>query len=117
MYSNLLVFYLILIIFISLWFALGLKPDNFTNARPIETSPKRITKPAEPEIPQTIEPVHNPVEDEYYSDLEVELEELTMDDINEMLGKSQAEEANEPEVEGSDDLLDQILKEIELERK
>lgn len=126
LYSNLLVFYLIVIIFISLWFALGLKPNNFTKPRPATVSPKIVAEHVETKIPPAIEPVHNPVEDSYYSDLEVELEELTLDEINEMLGKTPDEEAqrfaetptsDESIPQTEDDLLDQILKEIELERK
>ena len=117
MYSNLLVFYLIAIIFISLWFALGLKRDDLTNPRPTAANQKRMGKPAETEVPPTIEPVQNYVDDGYYSDLEVELEELTLDDINEMLGRAPEEEPNKPEIEGDSDLLDEILKEIEQERK
>lgn len=117
LYSCLLVFYLIVIIFISVWFALGLKPDNFKNATLTNTNPARIGQPKEIEAPPIVEPDQNYVGDDYYSDLEVELEELTMDDINEMLGKTPDEEAAEPESEGDDDLIDEILKEIELDRK
>ena len=73
------------------------------------------------------------VEDNYY-DLEQELEELTLDDINEMLGETPIEEQTtstqetpieeetaptqeEPSYEGDSDLIDEILKEIEMEKK
>ena len=117
LYSNLLVFYLIVIIFISVWFALGLKAENFKKATLTNVDLKGIVKQKEIETSTIIKPNQNYDEDDYYSDLEAEIEELTLDDINEMLGETPNEEASEPKNEGDIDLIDEILKEIELDRK
>lgn len=115
LYSNLLVFYLILIIFISLCFKLNLRPNDFNSLLSAKSTPKK----AEPQ--QTANATPNYVEDSYYTDLESELEDLSLDDINEMLGRDieNEEKIDEPQNEPQDesDLLDEILKEIEMEKQ
>ncbi|MBQ6098334.1 MAG: hypothetical protein IJL02_00540 [Methanobrevibacter sp.] len=119
LYSNLLVFYLIVIIFISICFNLNLKPNDFNSLLRAKSTPKK----AEPQPAVNAEPDY--VEDNYYSDLESELEDLSIEDINEMLGKDIQREdeiqienpQKEVQEESSSDLLDEILKEIEMEKK
>ena len=120
-YSNLLVFYLIVIICISLYFKLSLKPKDLMNItqilvkrEEIEATPMHVEKKIEthPQSPQE----ETYVDDNYYNALETELEELTLDDINEILGETPTEETSEP-TDGDSDLIDEILNEIELKKK
>lgn len=102
LYSNLLVFYLIAIILIDLWF------------RKDET----IIEKVQPEPQEEI------LEDKnIYDNLELELEDITLDDINEILSDSQ-EDYEEIKIESAEsspqgetsDLVDEILKEIEMKK-
>ncbi|MBQ2652595.1 MAG: hypothetical protein IJF83_03490 [Methanobrevibacter sp.] len=97
LYSNLLVFYLILIIIVDLLFK---KKTNFQE------------KPPEEEI--------------VYDSFESVIDEITLDEINEMLGESEetepleeieTEQTSYSQNEGSSDLIDEILKEIESGKK
>lgn len=118
LYSNTLVFYLIIIILISIWFKVDLKP----RASPDKPTPTR-------EIDNTPYPIEND-----YESIEYEFEELTLEDVNEMLGEtseqqvqetkvpeSQVQEIEVPEIqetsESDPDLVDQILKEIKMEKE
>lgn len=53
--------------------------------------------------------------------IEEELEDLTLDDINEMIGETPIKENSQETVdyfsEGDTDLIDEILKEIKMEKK
>lgn len=111
LYSNLLVFYLIVVIAISLWFNLGLTRRDLTNINPTISKPEKIET-------RQIEPKQNPVEDNYYMNLESEIENMTLEDINSMLGQTPDEQDKQTDqsFEGDSDLIDQILKEIEMER-
>jgi hypothetical protein len=114
LYSVLLGFYLIVIIFISMYFGLGLNPKDITNAIPAGGKPQSAPEPET--TPEYIEP--QPEDD--YSYIEEELEEMTIDDINELLQEpptEQTPEVKESAPQETDDLIDQILKEIELEKK
>ncbi|WP_298524509.1 hypothetical protein [uncultured Methanobrevibacter sp.] len=132
-YSILLAFYLIAIIFISMYVKLGLKPQDIVSTAMNKTEEIRSAKPAQLETYQEVqdEPQpetyqENPDElqqesyEEEYTYIEEELEELTLDDINEMLGETQTEETQETvdySSEGDSDLIDEILREIEMEKK
>ena len=109
-YSNLLFFYLIAIILISL---------HFNGSLIAKGSAKPKAKPKNVKMTPTPQEDYN-VEDSYY-DLENELESLTFDDITEMIGETPIEEqtiqTQEASFEGDSDLIDEILKEIENERK
>lgn len=106
LYSNLLIFYMLAIVLISIWHGQGLKPQNI--ATPTITPPE-----------ETYE----------YSTIESQIDDLTLDDINELLGESLGEDTIEmdeiePEIEPEtkevapeSDLIDEILKEIEMEKK
>lgn len=111
LYSNLLVFYLIVVIAISLWFNLGLTRRDLTNINPTISKPEKIET-------RQIEPKQNPVEDNYYMNLESEIENMTLEDINSILGQTPDEQDKQTDqsFEGDSDLIDQILKEIEMER-
>lgn len=111
LYSNLLVFYLIVVIAISLWFNLGLTRRDLTDINPTISKPEKIET-------RQIEPKQNPVEDNYYMNLESEIENMTLEDINSMLGQTPDEQDKQTDqsFEGDSDLIDQILKEIEMER-
>jgi len=140
-YAVILTLYLVVIIFAAFFFKLDLKVKNL---------PKVGKSLARPQSQPAIQAEENYADDEYYSYLESEIEELTLEDINEMLGQTKTEEApkvsqepkpveaprevKEPKTvetpkeikepapdetmpQDADDLLDQILKEIELEKK
>lgn len=132
-YSNILVFYLIAIICVGFYFKPNLI-NNYSN-RPTPIIKSEIQSQPQFEIEE------NYVDDSYYLDLKSEIEDLTLDDINEMLGETQIEEPpkikhttpqqdsvkenliekppkieqNSPE--GDSDLLDEILKQIEMEKE
>ena len=126
-YPCILTFYLILIIFVSFYFNVNLKAGTTTNIRPTTTNLGRVE--SAPKIEETYE------NDNYFSSLESEIENLTLDDINEMLRETQSEEIPKQEIpmeeplreeppeikqsiqQGDSDLLDEILKEIEMEKK
>lgn len=128
-YSSILVFYLILIIFVSFYFKPNLVSD-FANR------PKVIARPEMIQAPTAFEAEENYEDDNYYSYIESEIEELTMDDINEMLGETPGKESpkreqpapqkepvketpkpQQPTPQGDSDLVDEILKEIEMGKK
>lgn len=127
-YYNLLVFYLILIILTSVLFKVDLKTNNVNNTTPTIAKEERIETPA---INETTE---NQFKEDYYTSLETEIDNLTLDDINEMLNetevtdktditdetnvleKKQVQKTQKPESTSSD-LIDEILKEIEMEKK
>ena len=124
-YSNLLVFYLIAIICISFFF----KPNLMSE---YSNRPQAIARPQTIQAQPRFEVENNYANDDYYSYIESEIDALTMDDINEMLGEIQSEKPQEirqsaPVKEaprektqtvqqtipqGDDDLLDEILKEM-----
>lgn len=110
-YSNLLFFYMIAIILISLHFNGSLITKDSTKPK---AQPENVRM-----TPITPQEEHY-VEDNYY-ELEQELEELTFDDINEMLGETPLEEQTDPTqetpYEGDSDLIDEILKEIKNEKR
>ena len=127
-YYNLLVFYLILIILTSVLFKVDLKTNNVNNTTPTIAKEERIETPA---INETTE---NQFKEDYYTSLETEIDNLTLDDINEMLNETEVtdktditDETNVPEKKQvqktqkpestSSDLIDEILKEIEMEKK
>lgn len=104
LYANLLVFYLIAVILIELRFK---KEEGIMEVPP--------------------EPQEEIIEDETtYDDLELELESITLDDINEILSETQEDYvlAEEPKTDLAEnsrqdetsDLIDEILKEIEMEK-
>lgn len=131
-YYVLLAFYLLAIIFISIYFKRDLSPQDITAAVMSKSEeiksyePEQITTenqyiPPQQETPQKqyAEPEQEQYEEDY-SAMEVELEEITLDDINEMLGETPTEETQETvdySSDGDTDLLDEILKEIEMEKK
>ena len=150
LYSIILIFYLIVIIFISLYFKVGFEPSDLSNITQIISKPKEIktyetqktvkqenTKTYEakqidnPEHTYGIENTYSGLQSErieeeyYYNDIEKELEDLTLDDINIMLNDSKdnnminddlkSEDTKQKE-ESSSDLIDQILKEMEIEK-
>ncbi len=118
LYSNLLVFYLIVIIFISIYFNLDLTPKDITNAT-MPTGQKVESTPKPEAYQEYVEPQQEFYEEDY-SYIEEELEELTIDDFHEIAQDIQIEETPEPKPDDSqenDALIDQILKEIELEKK
>lgn len=129
-YSNLLIFYLIAVILISIYFKhnLDLKNNSLNNKTQEEVNFQEI-----PDQTYVTEP-----QEHYPDSFEEELEELTSEDINEMLGKiSQKEQTTDridetsqndnsnPDMkdetsqneESSSDLIDEILKEIESGKK
>ncbi|WP_406531862.1 hypothetical protein [Methanobrevibacter sp.] len=79
-YSNMLVFFLIAIICASVYFN-----PNLMNK--VSNRPQTITQPKIQAQPQA-EFVENQVNENYYTDLESKLEELTLDDINKMLNET-----------------------------
>lgn len=125
LYGNLLVFYLLTIIFIGIWF----KTDK--TALPVSLNTNKTTK--KQESPENItNPYGSPYEpdDDYMNSIESELEDLTLDDINSMLDRPIQEEeipmdntiqkelqSTDSEEETSSELVDQILKEIEMEKQ
>ena len=118
-YYVLLAFYLIAIIFLEIYAKAGLKPRDLTS---LATTKRRELK-SQPKQEETYREYSEPQEyEDNYSYLETELEELTLDDINEMLGETPTEEQTAPTqeetpYEGDSDLIDEILKEIEMEKK
>lgn len=126
-YSTILVFYLIVIICVAFFF----KP-NLINE--YSNRPQVIARPQTIQTQPRFEA--NYADDDYYSYIESEIEGLTLDDINEMLGETrsrkpqetrqtapQAAPVRETPIEktqkvdqsmpqGDDDLLDEILKEM-----
>lgn len=124
-YSNLLVFYLILIIFISICFKLNLTPKSFTKITqtiPMKNEVKTPTITKQENKTETISEQSqietNMIEDNYYPILESEIEELTQRDIDEMLTQpTEHEQETNSTHEGESDLIDEILKEIEMGKK
>lgn len=143
LYSNLLVFYLIVIILINLWVKQDLKyegiPDltqtfnksDKNEVQPISMKEKRYVEPVTTEEETYIEPItteetyvepitmeEDYIEEDDYSELETEIEELTFEEIDEMLGNSPTEEKQKEEHKSEEpDLIDEILKEIEMGKK
>ena len=160
LYSSILIFYLIVIIFISLYFKVGFNLSDFSNIAQNITKLKDIKTYKTPQLakqektnsyktsslnPQEktnpykntqttkqennyetennsileskneIKEEYNPQED-YYNNIEEELEELDFEDINNILNEYKSEET-EPKKEYSSDLVDKILKEIEMNKK
>lgn len=116
-YYVLLAFYLLLIIFIDIYFKQGLNPHDIAT---VATSTRKEIQSRNAEPQQHIEEPQLEYYEDDYSYIEAELEELTLDDINEMLGETPVEESPEmdaPAPEGDSDLIDEILKEIELDKK
>lgn len=130
LYSNLLIFYLIAVILISIYFRQGvnLKDNSLNKKTQSEVNFQEIPKQNYVEEPQEY----------YYNSIEEELEALTPEDIDEMLGKTHQEEPTthmrdktspndnsnpdikdktSPNDESSSDLIDEILKEIESGKK
>ena len=130
LYSNLLIFYLIAVILISIYFRQGLdmKNNSLNNKTQEEDNFQEVPKQTYVEEPQER---HNDSFDE-------ELEDLTSEDIDEMLGKTPQEEPIKDRIdetspkdnsnpnmrnkyssndEPSFDLVDEILKEIESGKK
>lgn len=132
-YSILLVFYLIVLIFISIYIKLGLKPQDIISTAMNKTEEIKSAKPAqlktyqeapdETQVETYPKDIDEPQQESYeeeYAYIEEELEELTLDDINEMLGETPIEETQETvdyTSEDGPDLIDEILKEIEMEKK
>ncbi len=83
-YSNMLIFFLIAIICVSLYF-------NPNLMKKVSNRPQTITQPKIQAQPQA-EFVENQVNENYYTDLESKLEELTLDDINKMLNETPGKE-------------------------
>ena len=132
-YSNMLVFYLIAIICVGFYFKPNLIND-YSNRVPPISKPEIQTQPQ-------FEAKENYVNDSYYSDLESEIADLTLYDINEMLRETPTEEhpkmkpatpqqgpvkegqiEKPPEIEQTSpergsDLVDEILKEIKMEKE
>ncbi len=125
-YSNMLVFFLIAVICAGVYFNPSLK--NNVSKRSQTITPQKI------QIRQQEVSAENHVEDNYYSDLESKIEELSLEDINKMLNETPSKETIKPKQEkpqkpketveqkqtmpeGDSDLIDQILKEIEMGKK
>ena len=122
-YPNMLVFYLIAIIFVSFYFKPNLA-NEYSNSRQAIAQPGRLQ--SQPRFEENYD------NNNYYSYIESEIEDLTLDDINELLGKASSEENKETKQEkpaketpreksqeteqiipqGDNDLLDEILKEM-----
>lgn len=138
LYSNLLVCYLIGIIFINVWLNHDARPQfdalaNDYRSRKVkfienhyDTSGIDYSKLDKRQPPK--ENYYDVVEEDtgIYDELEAELDKLTQDDINEMLGESAEplqqdeiilQEESAPQEEGQSDLIDEILKEIEAEKE
>lgn len=138
LYSSILIFYLILIIFISVYFKVGFKLSNLSNFAQNITKPKGIktyetpqqitnekTNPYKTNSPNKQEKTYekeNKIKEEYipqnhyYNNIEEELEELHLEDIDNILNESESKET-EQNREYDSDLVDQILKEIEMDKK
>jgi hypothetical protein len=86
LYSNLLIFYLVLIVCMGIYFKSNLKLTDLSNRAPLRSQPQRMEA-------QPMYQVQEPQDDSYYSYLESEIDELTLDDINEMLRETPQEEA------------------------
>lgn len=128
LYSNILVFYLTAIIYVSFFF----KPNLISE---YSNRPKVMTAPGMLQSQPRLEAEESYEDDDYYSYLESEIEELTLDDINEMLRDSpreepqqikqsaqqapvkETQERRQSKPQGDSDLLDEILKEIEMGKK
>ena len=128
LYSNILVFYLTAIIYVSFFF----KPNLISE---YSNRPKLMTAPGMLQSQPRLEAEESYEDDGYYSYLESEIEELTLDDINEMLRDSpreepqqikqsaqqapvkETQERRQSKPQGDSDLLDEILKEIEMGKK
>lgn len=97
-YSCLLVFYMVVIIFISFYFKSKLIPSDSKNVSPISA----------PETPQVIEPQENYQEDNPYLNIESEIDALNLDEINEMLDDTTEEPQNVSKDQESDESSDEI---------
>ena len=118
LYANLLVFYLLIIIFMSIWF----KSDK--KALPIILDVKKAKKQ------DSSEHIYNPNEvtyenepdlnDDVFENIEYLIDDLTLEEINAELDEPiytepSQENSESPELESSE-LIDEILKEIEMEK-
>lgn len=111
LYAAVLVFYVIVIVFVSIW------AEGYEITAP--------QTPRKQEVPQNnyTSSYYNSYssDNSVYGDFEAELEQLSLDDINAMLGKTTHEEIIPQEEtlqsdESESDLIDEILKEIEMEK-
>ena len=130
-YASILTLYLIVIIGVSFFFHHGMNVADLTKAGQIRSRPQSLQTPPAYEAQESYD------DDSYYSYLESEIEELTLDDINEMLGTTSTDEPQKPQQAPvmqeqvpreaprkekpqnpteDDDLLEQILREIEMEK-
>lgn len=108
LYGNLLVFYLLVIIFISVMFASDRKALPITlNAQKARESTKR-----EPEV-SPYEYQDFDINQNQYEEVAMQLDDSALNDINAFLDK----QPQEPEPEYNNELLDEILKEIEMEKQ
>ena len=89
-YPNILVFYLIAIICVGIYFNPHRKAAGVSDKSKVLTSPKTQTQP-EFYVEETYD------DDEYYSDLEAEIEGLTLEDINKMLDETPKAETTAPQ--------------------
>lgn len=146
LYSTILIFYMIIIIFISLYFKVGFDPSNISNITQIISKPKEIKTYETPQLNykektktdktdklnnveknygvqntySPLESVNEKIKEEYnsedYYNKFEELEDLTLEDIDTILNESKDKETQQKEKSNSD-LINQILKEMEIEKE
>lgn len=108
LYGNLLVFYLLIIIFISVMFASDRKALPITlNAQKAKESTKQEVEVSPYEY-QDFD-----INQNQYEEVAMQLDDSSLNDINAFLEK----QPQEPEPEYDNELLDEILKEIEMEKE
>ena len=143
LYSTILIFYMIIIIFISLYFKVGFDPSDISNITQIISKPKEIKTYETPQLNYKektktdklnnveknygVQNTYSPLEsvnekikeeynsEDYYNKFE-ELEDLTLEDIDTILNESKDKETQQKE-KSSSDLINQILKEMEIEKE
>lgn len=141
LYSNILIFYLITIIFLSLYFKIGFNLNDLSYITQIINKPEEIKTFKTPQVAKQRNyevnsnyPIFEPQneirhdeeikeeekpQDEFYDDFEEQLKDLTFEDLNEILDTSEEEYIKNDEYseESSSDLVDEILKEIKMSKK
>lgn len=111
LYGNLLIFYLLVIVFITVIFASDRK------ALPITLNAQKAKEPSKK---SEVSPYDNPysnfdMNQNQYEEIAQELNASSFDEINEFLETQPQEE--DPDLEYDNELLDEILKEIEMEKE
>ena len=112
LYPNLLVFYLLVIIFISLYFR------NGTQSLPITRNTKKSKEPEERYSNQVAYEKTYDVSEDYF---DAQINELSLEEIDTMLSDEETQSIEQTETHSEDEydseLVDEILKEIEMEKK